>query len=64
MLEMRAECEACHTALPADQPGATICSYECTWCSNCAESFNHTCPNCNGELVARPARSLGGQIAT
>jgi uncharacterized protein len=54
-LEMRTECERCGTALA---PGgeAFICSYECTWCRNCAESFAHVCPNCGGELVSRPRR--------
>lgn len=59
MLEMRTSCEACHAELPADQPGATICSYECTWCARCAAGFSNACPNCAGELVARPRRSQG-----
>ncbi|MEU4066877.1 DUF1272 domain-containing protein [Streptomyces wedmorensis] len=55
-LEMRDRCERCETAtLAADGP-ARICSYECTFCVPCAERMNGTCPNCGGELVARPTR--------
>ncbi|MEU0005811.1 DUF1272 domain-containing protein [Streptomyces sp. NPDC006314] len=55
-LEMRDHCERCTTtALPADGP-ARICSYECTFCVPCAEVIGQTCPNCGGELVARPRR--------
>jgi hypothetical protein len=54
-LEMRTRCERCDAAL--DQAGdARICSFECTFCSGCAEQMHHTCPNCGGELVARPRR--------
>ena len=35
---------------------AYICSYECTYCANCAEQINAICPNCGGELVRRPRR--------
>ena len=54
-LEMRAECERRGTALAEDGP-AFICSYECTFCASCATGMDHTCPNCGGELVARPRR--------
>ncbi len=55
-LEMRTECERCGTALaPGDDP--TICSYECTFCRSCAEAMDFVCPNCSGELVARPRRA-------
>ncbi len=53
-LEMRAECERCYAELaPAGE--ARICSYECTFCLACAEALGR-CPNCGGELVARPRR--------
>jgi hypothetical protein len=55
MLEMRAECERCHAALPAGG-AAVICSYECTFCPSCAGELESRCPNCGGELVARPRR--------
>ncbi|MBA4760562.1 DUF1272 domain-containing protein [Sphingomonas sp.] len=56
MLEMRPDCERCGTELPADQGGAFICSFECTFCANCADDLDETCPNCGGELLDRPAR--------
>jgi hypothetical protein len=55
-LEMRTECERCGAALPADGE-AEICSFECTFCTTCAESLAHVCPNCAGELVRRPRRT-------
>ncbi len=54
-LEMRATCERCGTALPADG-AAAICSYECTFCPGCAEAMERICPTCGGELVPRPRR--------
>jgi len=55
-LEMRTNCERCDA--PLDQSGeARICSYECTFCPACTEAMAGVCPNCGGELVARPRRS-------
>ena len=59
MLEMRSECESCGVAVSPDGP-AFICSYECTFCERCAEEREHVCPNCGGELVARPRRRNDG----
>ena len=56
-LEMRPDCERCGTDLPAEAPGAFICSFECTFCAPCAEALDDTCPNCGGELVDRPTRA-------
>jgi hypothetical protein len=55
MLEMRDKCERCDAPLAADGE-ARICSFECTFCTACAEEMDHRCPNCGGELVARPRR--------
>ena len=33
MLEMRPSCECCDVDLPAEQGGAFICSFECTFVS-------------------------------
>lgn len=55
-LEMRTACERCGRAL-AWFDEACICSYECTFCVPCADVRGGTCPNCNGELVARPRRT-------
>jgi len=54
-LELREQCERCGTALAAGGD-ARICSYECTFCPACADALDHVCPNCGGELVARPRR--------
>ena len=35
---------------------AVICSFECTFCADCGAQMEHVCPNCGGELVARPKR--------
>ncbi len=56
MLEMRPDCERCGVDLPADEGGAFICSLECTFCSECADALDETCPNCAGELLDRPTR--------
>ena len=57
MLEMRPDCERCGADLPANQHGAFICSFECTFCAECAEGMDERCPNCGGELLDRPART-------
>jgi hypothetical protein len=57
MLELRPNCECCDRDLPADSAEAFICSFECTFCRDCASSvLKGKCPNCGGELVARPRR--------
>lgn len=58
-LEMRERCEKCGTALVFDA-AAMICSYECTFCPDCAAGAGNTCPNCGGELRARPRRAGSG----
>lgn len=55
-LELRATCEKCGTRLTPDGD-AFICSYECTFCSECSDGLKRICPNCGGELVRRPRRS-------
>ena len=57
MLEMRPDCERCGTDLPAEAPGAFVCSFECTFCTECAEELDDVCPNCGGELMDRPTRA-------
>jgi uncharacterized protein len=57
MLELRPNCECCGQDLPPNSAEALICSFECTFCRECAEStLGGVCPNCRGELVARPRR--------
>jgi hypothetical protein len=52
---MRPECGRCNAALE-DNGIAFICSYECTFCATCTSDMDNICPNCGGELVARPRR--------
>ena len=57
MLELRPGCECCDIDLPPSSTSAYICTFECTFCSACAQSkLAFTCPNCGGELVRRPVR--------
>lgn len=59
MLQMRPGCECCDTDLPPDSDRARICTFECTFCADCAEGkLVNICPNCGGELVPRPRRPL------
>jgi len=58
MLEMRPVCECCAENLPPDSGGALICSFECTFCADCAENIlSGICPNCGGDLTKRPSRA-------
>jgi len=53
---MRESCERCGAGLAPDGD-AVICSHECTFCAACGAEMDHLCPNCGGELVARPKRA-------
>lgn len=58
MLQLRPNCECCNKDLPPESTDARICSFECTFCSTCADGvLAGKCPNCGGELVSRPRRS-------
>lgn len=60
MLELRPNCECCDRDLPPRSGDARICSFECTFCVTCAQTkLAGRCPNCGGELVARPRRPDG-----
>ena len=57
MLELRPGCECCNVDLPPDSHEAFLCTFECTFCAECADKTLHfKCPNCGGELVRRPVR--------
>ncbi len=57
MLELRPNCECCNKDLPNESLDARICTFECTFCSDCASTrLSDICPNCGGELVTRPRR--------
>jgi len=60
MLELRPNCECCDRDLAPDARNAMICTFECTFCADCASrKLGGTCPNCGGELVRRPVRPAG-----
>ena len=57
MLEIRPNCEHCNKDLPNTSTEAMICSFECTYCKECAiEIFKNVCPTCAGNFVKRPIR--------
>ncbi len=57
MLELRPSCECCNKDLPPAALDAMICSFECTFCADCAQTvLKGTCPNCGGGFVPRPIR--------
>jgi hypothetical protein len=58
MLALRPNCECCGRDLPPNSRDALICSFECTWCVDCARTRlpGGLCPNCRGNLVPRPIR--------
>ena len=57
MLELRPNCECCDADLPPASAAARICTFEHTFCADCADvRFEEICPDCGGGLVARPIR--------
>jgi len=57
MLDLRPNCECCDKDLPPDAPDAMICTFECTFCADCAENtLSGICPNCGGNFASRPIR--------
>jgi hypothetical protein len=57
VLQLRPNCECCNRDLPPESQEARICSFECTFCRSCADTvLKGRCPNCGGELLARPRR--------
>ena len=57
MLKLKPNCECCDRDLPPESAEARICTFECTFCAACADGvFDGVCPNCGGNLVARPVR--------
>lgn len=56
-LELRPNCECCDCDLPPSSTRAYICTYECTYCVDCAtKKLGFVCANCGGDLVRRPIR--------
>jgi uncharacterized protein len=59
MLELRPNCEYCDKDLPPTATDARICTYECTFCTDCVGKHLHNvCPNCGGNLTPRPIRPV------
>lgn len=59
MLDIRPNCEHCNKDLPNTSTEAMICSFECTYCKECAlEVFENVCPSCSGNFVERPIRPM------
>lgn len=59
MLELRPICENCGKALPPNATDAMICSFECTYCADCATGvLANVCPNCGGGFEKRPIRPV------
>lgn len=56
-LDMKPTCEECGKVLDWESD-AFICSFECTFCVDCAEKLEWTCSKCSGELVPRPRRAV------
>ncbi|WP_082346976.1 isochorismatase family protein [Rossellomorea marisflavi] len=48
-------CLACEKKM---DEGVYHCSHDCTFCSECTESFKNVCPNCGGVLVPKVKRAL------
>jgi uncharacterized protein len=57
VLLLRPNCECCDRDLANGDQRARICTFECTFCDDCAQGrFGGRCPNCGGDLVLRPTR--------
>lgn len=57
MLEIRQYCENCEKHLPNDSNEAMICTFECTFCTQCVINIlENVCPNCGGGFEKRPNR--------
>ena len=63
MLELRPNCECCDRDLPPESDLARICTFECTFCAECAENvFGGVCPNCGGDFTRRPVRPVASLL--
>lgn len=52
MTQVKEKCEKCARPLPLPTD-AFCCSFQCTFCPDCATAMKHVCPNCAGELSPR-----------
>jgi hypothetical protein len=59
MLALRPSCECCDKDLSPAATDAVICTFECTFCRDCADNrLGGRCPNCGGNFAARPIRPV------
>lgn len=57
MLTLKPNCECCDKDLPPAANDALICTFECTFCTSCNDTYlKGVCPNCGGNLEKRPVR--------
>ncbi len=57
MLKLKPNCEYCDRDLPPESAEARICTFECTFCVDCADGvLKGVCPNCGGNFAPRPIR--------
>jgi len=54
MSTAKPQCEKCGKALAASSDGQA-CSFQCTFCDDCARALAAVCPNCGGALASRHA---------
>jgi two-component system LytT family sensor kinase len=59
---MKSNCEGCQRSLSVEAE-AYVCSYECTFCADCASMQRRICPHCGGELLRRPRRISSAGVA-
>jgi len=52
MTSVKDKCEKCGKPVPREAD-ALCCSFQCTFCPDCATGYNYVCPNCSGQLTAR-----------
>ena len=52
MTQVKDKCEKCARPLPLPTD-AFCCSFQCTFCPDCATAMSRVCPNCGGELSPR-----------
>src|ERR1700694_3136881 len=58
MLDMRPNCECCDRDPSPGDEDVFICSFECTWCTECVGTFPaQSSPNCGCTLTRRPPRA-------
>ena len=56
MLEIRPTCENYNKPLPFDVEYAMICTFKCTFCTDCVERLKHVCPDCGGGFEKQSIR--------